>query len=120
MAWVADISFPQSTRSVILDDHRFTQMAGRAGRRGKDKQGDVFLLVRDLPSVSVIMNITEKTTDQVKSRFRISYAMILNIIRVQDLTLESMLSHSFLEAVRLRELDQKQYGKVFVKSRCYG
>ena len=69
-------------------------MAGRAGRRGKDQQGDVFLLVRDLPCVSVIMNITQKTTDQVKSRFRISYAMILNIIRVQDLSLESMLSHS--------------------------
>ena len=44
--------------------------------------------------------------------------MILNIIRVQDLSLESMLSHSFLEAVRLRELDQKQYGKVPVAVAC--
>lgn len=87
-------------------------MAGRAGRRGKDQQGDVFMLLRDLPCVSVIMNIIQKSSDQVKSRFRISYSMILNIIRVQDLSLENMLSHSFLEVVRLRELDQMQYGEV--------
>ena len=87
-------------------------MAGRAGRRGKDQQGDVFMLVRDLPCVSVIMNIIQKSSDQVKSRFRTSYSMILNIIRVQDLSLENMLSHSFLEVVRLRELDQMQYGEV--------
>ena len=97
---------------MIHDHHRFTQLAGRAGRRGKDQQGDVFMLVRDLPCVSVIMNIIQKSSDQVKSRFRTSYSMILNIIRVQDLSLENMLSHSFLEVVRLRELDQMQYGEV--------
>lgn len=89
-------------------------MAGRAGRRGKDTLGRVYMLLDKLPSVSVLMNIIQPTTDAVKSRFKIDYSMIVNILRVQDLSLENMISHSFSEAVRLREIDQNQLTKVLL------
>ena len=69
-------------------------MAGRAGRRGKDKEGHVYIFVRDLPSTSVLMRIIQPSTDMITSQFRIDYSMILNVMRVEDMSLESMLSHS--------------------------
>lgn len=92
---------------------RFTQMAGRAGRRGKDTLGRVYLLMDVLPSVSTLMKIIQPTTESIKSRFKIDYSMIVNILRVQDLSLANMISHSFSEAVRLREIDQNQLITVF-------
>ena len=59
---------------------RFTQMAGRAGRRGKDQLGRVYMLVNKLPCVSVIMRMVKPTTDAIKSRFKIDYSMIVNIL----------------------------------------
>ena len=84
-------------------------MAGRAGRRGKDLEGHVYLLLRDVPVVNVVMRVIKPSTDIIQSQFRIDYPMILNILRVEDLSLESVLSHSFAEAVRMRELDQNDY-----------
>lgn len=84
-------------------------MAGRAGRRGKDTEGHVYLLLRDVPAVNVVMRVIKPSTDIIQSQFRIDYPMILNILRVEDLSLESVLSHSFAEAVRMRELDQNDY-----------
>lgn len=84
-------------------------MAGRAGRRGKDLEGHVYLLLRDVPAVNVVMRVIKPSTDIIQSQFRIDYPMILNILRVEDLSLESVLSHSFAEAVRMRELDQNDY-----------
>ena len=65
-------------------------MAGRAGRRGKDQLGRVYMLVNKLPCVSVIMRMVKPTTDAIKSRFKIDYSMIVNILRVQDLSLENI------------------------------
>lgn len=93
---------------------RFTQMAGRAGRRGKDTLGRVYILVRDLPCTSTVMRVIGPSQDCITSQFRIDYAMILNIMRVEDLSLENMLSNSFAEAVRMREIDQNNYLQVLV------
>ena len=102
--------------SFFLIIIRFTQMAGRAGRRGKDQLGRVYMLVNKLPCVSVIMRMVKPTTDAIKSRFKIDYSMIVNILRVQDLSLENMISHSFSEAVRLREIDQNKLTFVLFNS----
>ena len=38
-------------------------MAGRAGRRGKDLEGHVYLLLRDVPAVNVVMRVIKPSTD---------------------------------------------------------
>ena len=81
-------------------------MAGRAGRRGKDTEGHVYMLTRDLPNTATIMRVIEPSKDMITSQFRIKYSMIVNIMQVEELSLESVLSHSFAESVRMRELDR--------------
>ena len=91
---------------------RFTQMSGRAGRRGKDTLGRVYIHVNQLPSTNVVMAIISGTRDLIKSQFKISYSMIMSIMRVQDLSLEGMISHSFSEAVHQSNTEFKTYKKV--------
>ncbi|MCM8791816.1 MAG: DEAD/DEAH box helicase [Candidatus Omnitrophica bacterium] len=81
-------------RSVIFDDLKkfygrytrilkvrdFYQMAGRAGRRGIDKQGEVFLRINPhrIGFDDVRRIIYEKPED-IKSQFNLCYATILNL-----------------------------------------
>ena len=58
------------------------------------------------------MGIVSGTRDLVTSQFRISYSMIMSIMRVQDLSLEGMISHSFSEAVHRSKTEFTTYNKV--------
>lgn len=84
------------TKSVIFTDlkkftntdHRYfktseyLQMAGRAGRRGLDKIGTVILLgnLIDLKEYSSIKNMMTGSTENIVSKFDISYNFILKIL----------------------------------------
>ena len=87
-------------------------MSGRAGRRGKDDLGRVYIQVDKLPSTNEVMGIISGTRDLITSQFRISYSMIMSIMRVQDLSLEGMISHSFSEAVHRSQTEFRTYEKV--------
>jgi len=87
-------------------------MAGRAGRRGKDTEGHVYIFTDNLPSTSTLMRVIEPSRDMITSRFRIQYPMIVNIMQVEELSLESVLSHSFAESVRMRNLDRCNFKEV--------
>ena len=70
----------------ILWSHEYTQMAGRAGRRGHDKFGTIIHLNNlfgdcDLASYKSMMNGIPQT---LVSKFKISYNLILNLIDIGD------------------------------------
>ena len=64
----------------------YTQMAGRAGRRGLDKVGTVLLFcAEELPEEGELRKLLTGKATQLSSQFRLTYSMILNLLRVEDL-----------------------------------
>lgn len=65
----------------------YTQMAGRAGRRGLDAVGTVLIACwEDIPEEADLRRLLVGKAAQLQSQFRLTYSMILNLLRVEDLT----------------------------------
>ena len=66
-----------------LLSHEYTQMAGRAGRRGIDTVGHVVHCnnLFDLPIMTEYKNMLCGTPQKLVSKFRISYSLILNLLK---------------------------------------
>jgi len=76
----------------------YTQMAGRAGRRGLDTVGTVIIAAWDnFPQELELRQLLSGQATRLQSQFRLTYGMILNLMRVEDLRVEDMLARSFAE-----------------------
>ena len=76
----------------------YTQMAGRAGRRGLDTVGTVILAAwENFPQELELRQLLSGQATRLQSQFRLTYGMILNLMRVEDLRVEDMLARSFAE-----------------------
>jgi superfamily II RNA helicase len=67
----------------FLEPHLYSQCAGRAGRRGMDTVGTVIHCnnLFDLPSITDYKEILCGKPQKMESKFRISYDVILNLIK---------------------------------------
>jgi len=78
----------------------YTQMAGRAGRRGLDKVGYVILVspgAEESPPAGRLRQMMLGDPTKLRSQFRLTYNMILNLLRVEALKIEEMIKRSFSE-----------------------
>ena len=78
----------------------YTQMAGRAGRRGLDPIGTVIIVapgVEEAPPVAALRQMILGDPTKLRSQFRLTYNMILNLLRVEALKIEEMIKRSFSE-----------------------
>ena len=69
----------------FINSKEFFQIAGRAGRRGIDKEGFVYVMLdrRDF-DYEYISRITTKDIDPIKSQFKLSVNTVLNIIKMHN------------------------------------
>jgi superfamily II RNA helicase len=81
-----------------LESGEYTQMAGRAGRRGKDKIGTVIVSAwGEVPGEHTMKKLLTGISAKLSSQFRLTYGMMLNLLRTADMSVEDMMRYSFSE-----------------------
>jgi len=77
----------------------YTQMSGRAGRRGLDTVGTVLVTAwgDKLPEVTDLHRMLKGKATKLSSQFRLTYTMILILLRVEEMSVEEMMKRSFTE-----------------------
>ena len=80
-----------------LSSGEYIQMSGRAGRRGLDDKGIVILMVDEKVSPATGREIVQGKPDAINSAFHLTYNMVLNLLRVEEINPEYMLERSFFQ-----------------------
>lgn len=98
----------------------YTQMAGRAGRRGLDEHGTVAIACwgeDELPELLTMRTLLTGVATPLSSQFRLRYNMLLALLRVEDMSVEDMMKRSFSEFSTQRMLAGKDFPGLMARGR---
>ena len=90
----------------MLYPHEYTQMAGRAGRRGIDTVGNVIHLNNLFRNVETIeyKQMVKGNPQKLVSKFRISYNLLLNLLSIGDQNFTQFAKQSMVQNTLDKEL----------------
>lgn len=79
----------------MITPTEYTQMCGRAGRRGLDEKGiSIILMFRDKWRSDDLLTLFEGSTDKLDSKFKLKFNMILNILKTRNIQVNEILRMS--------------------------
>eukprot|EP01063_Lacrimia_lanifica_P040429 TRINITY_DN9150_c0_g1_i1.p1 TRINITY_DN9150_c0_g1~~TRINITY_DN9150_c0_g1_i1.p1 ORF type:complete len:974 (+),score=478.42 TRINITY_DN9150_c0_g1_i1:63-2984(+) len=80
-----------------LTSGEYVQMSGRAGRRGIDTHGLAIAMIDEAIPPETIKAMTSGQADPLNSAFHLTYNMVLNVLRVEDIDPLYIMCRSFLQ-----------------------
>ena len=95
-----DISKFNSGKKEILSSSEYLQMCGRAGRRGKDDKGYIFIIITDKNTQiqpTKVIQMASGSGTIVKSQFRLSYKVIINFFYRNIKNIVQFFKESYIE-----------------------
>ena len=98
------------TSKEILSSSEYLQMCGRAGRRGIDKNGNVYILLTELTNKNEkedILYMLEGKGTEVASKFRICYKTLLSFYSRNIKDMNEFFRESFLESNLTQKIPEK-------------
>ncbi|KAI8438729.1 hypothetical protein MSG28_011142 [Choristoneura fumiferana] len=108
----------------FITSGEYIQMSGRAGRRGLDDKGIVMLMIDQKVTPTVVKEMVQGKADPINSAFHLTYNMVLNLLRVEEINPEYMLERSFFQfqnqaaipdLIDKVKLKQKEYNAVAIE-----
>ena len=106
-----------------LYPHEYTQMAGRAGRRGKDTVGHVIHCVNlfELPSASEYKHLLTGPPQTLVSKFKFSFSMALTMLEakqdMQEFMTQSLLSVDLRREIKGYDMEEEKIQETFMKKK---
>jgi len=73
----------------------YIQMSGRAGRRSIDDKGITILMIDHKMEPEIAKDMLKGKSDRLNSSFHLSYNMLLNSLRIEDIDIEFIVKRSF-------------------------
>ena len=86
----------------LVETSEYLQMAGRAGRRGKDKTGSCLSCLdrsfgRNFPTMDDFEKLLENKGNPLESKLKLSYSMTMNVLKSEDMVIDDLLKASWFE-----------------------
>lgn len=106
-----DVNKFDGNTNRMLHSHEYTQMAGRAGRRGIDTVGNVIHLnnlFRPMETTSY-KKMMKGDPQKLVSKFKISYNLLLNLIDIGDQNFTNFSNQSMIQDTIVTETNKLYY-----------
>lgn len=91
----------------MLNSSEYTQMSGRAGRRGLDLKGNVIILITELkklPTRQDLFKMMDNKGEMLSSKFKVNYELILKLLSSREIDVTEMIKKSYSENDKFSKL----------------